>query len=353
MKVLLCGVFWPSVGGIETLIQCIATELNDLGDRVSILSLSENAFSPSNYSKIGLPPSISIERLTGLPKDLKLISNHDICIMFGLSLKAYLPMLLSGVPTLITLHAPIDRAASWKERIKSFIVLRQPSTIACSSYVASLTGVDSVVIGGALSASFFENLSRISEKFSTDRSGLVFVGRLIRGKGCSILLDALSLIPNEIRPSLTVIGDGPEKQMLQQCSESKNLVVKFLGAVANSDLSEILSHFDILVVPSLWGEPFGMVALEGLASGCRVIAADSCGLDEACGGFARTFRRGRPESLASAIVELVENPAYSKPSVSSPEALRQHLLRYSQRAVAVRYRQEAVKCMQRSGRVCM
>jgi glycogen(starch) synthase len=63
-----------------------------------------------------------------------------------------------------------------------------------------------------------------------------------------------------------------------------------------------------MVVPSVMEEPFGIVALEGLACGCRMVISKAGGLPEAVGRFARIFRNGDVAELSAALrYELVRN----------------------------------------------
>ena len=62
-----------------------------------------------------------------------------------------------------------------------------------------------------------------------------------------------------------------------------------------------MNRHRVMVVPSIWEEPFGIVALEGLACGCEVVIARSGGLPEATGPFGVTFKRGDPVDLANVI----------------------------------------------------
>jgi glycogen(starch) synthase len=75
-----------------------------------------------------------------------------------------------------------------------------------------------------------------------------------------------------------------------------------------SELGQLIADHKILVVPSLEPEPFGIVALEGLASGCSIVASRGGGLVEAIGPHGVLFEAGNPSSLASAILEAEARP---------------------------------------------
>src|SRR5439155_17292393 len=110
---------------------------------------------------------------------------------------------------------------------------------------------------------------------------LVFLGRLVSDKGCDLLIQSLGRLAEQgLRPSLTVIGDGPERSRLQNLAKSLNLQdqVTFAGAPTSEEVARLLRQHSLLVVPSVYEESFGVVALEGMACGCVVIGSDGGGL---------------------------------------------------------------------------
>lgn len=74
------------------------------------------------------------------------------------------------------------------------------------------------------------------------------------------------------------------------------------------ELAQILNAHYAMCIPSVWEEPFGIVALEGSACGCRVICSDNGGLPEAAGPGAFLFRTGDANNLAETIKSIFENP---------------------------------------------
>jgi glycosyltransferase involved in cell wall biosynthesis len=129
---------------------------------------------------------------------------------------------------------------------------------------------------------------------------------------------------------LTLVGDGPEAAALPRLAEEWKVAdrVTFIGPKRGEELARLMNAHRVLVVPSRWAEPFGIVALEGAASGCTVIASDGGGLPEAVGPCGRVFRSGDAEALAHAVAAV---------TAPEPAAVAAHLARHRAGAVVAAY----------------
>ncbi|MGH7888104.1 MAG: glycosyltransferase, partial [Candidatus Binatia bacterium] len=110
--------------------------------------------------------------------------------------------------------------------------------------------------------------------------------------------------------------------------------VAFAGAPSSAEVASLLHQHEILVVPSLWEESFGVVALEGAASGCVVVGSDGGGLPEAIGPTGITFRRGDPFDLTSKLADLLR---HRQEWQRYRDAARVHLARHRPAQIAQRY----------------
>ena len=90
----------------------------------------------------------------------------------------------------------------------------------------------------------------------------------------------------------------------------------------------------IMVVPSRWLEPFGIVALEGIACGCVVVGSAGGGLKDAIGPCGVTFPNGDIQTLTQKIADLLLNP-YKLATYKAKAEL--HLLPHKRLAVAEAY----------------
>ena len=137
---------------------------------------------------------------------------------------------------------------------------------------------------------------------------LVVAGNLLRGKGVDIAIDALPHLPPEV--TLDIVGDGPSRADLERRARSFGARVRFRGWIASSEIATLYDEASVVVVPSRWPEPFGMVGIEAMRRARPVVAAGHGGILEWAAGTAgaRTFAPGDPISLAAAVRRLLTTP---------------------------------------------
>ena len=110
--------------------------------------------------------------------------------------------------------------------------------------------------------------------------------------------------------------------------------VQFAGVKRGAALAEALNAHRVMVVPSLWNEPFGVVALEGMACGCVVIGSEGGGLKQAIGPAGLTFPNGDVAGLAAAIDKALRDPVVRERCRAAAPA---HLALHRPATVAKRY----------------
>lgn len=141
---------------------------------------------------------------------------------------------------------------------------------------------------------------------------VMYVGRFVREKGIHVLLNAASVVlANEPNTKFVIVG-GVHRESLEKFVRWYGLKDKvlFTGFMANRSLHQLYRCADVAVFPSLY-EPFGIVALEGMAAGAAVVSSDAGGLREVVkhGETGTNSYAGNPESLAWAILNVLRNPA--------------------------------------------
>jgi glycosyltransferase involved in cell wall biosynthesis len=109
---------------------------------------------------------------------------------------------------------------------------------------------------------------------------LIFcAARLRHEKGVHLLVEAMETLPHA---RLVIAGDGPERPSLEAHVRREGLAgrVTFAGWIGSSEVARYMAQAAIVVVPSIWPEPFGMVGIEAMAYGRPVVAFDVGGISE-------------------------------------------------------------------------
>ncbi|HSS20309.1 MAG TPA: glycosyltransferase family 4 protein [Pyrinomonadaceae bacterium] len=163
--------------------------------------------------------------------------------------------------------------------------------------------------------------SKLQAKKSDGSGGpsfsLLFSGRMEFLKGAHVFIDALPQVSAGLRGriNVTFAGDGRECANLQRRAtglRSKNIEVKFSGWLERPKIEELLKSADLLVVPSLWPEPFGLVGPEAGQYGVPVAAFDVGGIhDWLINGVNGYLAPGNPPTasgLAEAIIKCLCDP---------------------------------------------
>jgi glycogen synthase len=300
MRILLVTPFYPMVGGIETGSELLAMEWCKAGHEVVIATTM--AFNDHNARTF----PFRIVYGAGLLELLLLAWKADVFVHCNIGLKSFAPALLWPRKFIATHHGIywFDRARkrTWKEKLK-LLIAKYAVNITVSRSIESEIGAKCRIIPAPYNETkFFPSGSdeRLCE--------LIFVGRLVSEKGVGIVLRALAILKaSGLMPHLTIVGDGPERGSLEQLAGEFKVLgqVNFTGLVSTEKLAGLLNRHRILVVPSLYNEPFGLVAVEGIACGCVVVGSSGGGLPEAIGPCGLTFPNGDASALAQRLRQLL------------------------------------------------
>jgi glycogen synthase len=301
MKILFSSyAFRPDVGGIETVSALLADEFVSAGHEVELITETAG----EDLERRGY----AVTRRPSLRKVLSLLRWSDVFFQSNISLRTLLPALAFRKPRIVVHHTWIRNLGGglgWRERLKRMLLSRV-TNVAISQAIADDLQRSCVIISNPYHDAVFRLIPGV-----TRNRALVFLGRLVSDKGVDLLLRALKELRQEgDTPTLTIIGTGPEEQALRELTRELDLEgqVEFAGEKCGDDLAMVLNQHRIMVVPSRWAEPFGLVALEGSASGCAIIGSEDGGLKEAMGPCGITFKNGDQGSLAAALKRLLRDP---------------------------------------------
>ncbi|WP_346937781.1 glycosyltransferase family 4 protein [uncultured Clostridium sp.] len=134
------------------------------------------------------------------------------------------------------------------------------------------------VINIGLGYDFLEQIKDVGEIKNSRNGKLLYIGRLFDAKKVDIILLALKYIKEKYGEEyeLDVVGNGPQENKLKEISLKYNLKVNFIGSVTPKETIEFYRNSEIFISLNPH-EPFGMVYLEALANGCKIICPKSGG----------------------------------------------------------------------------
>lgn len=153
---------------------------------------------------------------------------------------------------------------------------------AAQNFALQTYGLKTTIIPNAINYQRF-HLAKPLPKYRDDKITILFLGRLVPRKGCSLLLRAIATLKDAVPAGsfrVVVCGKGPELAALQKYSQQHGLeqLVEFVGFVSENDKPRYYASADIAVFPSSGGESFGIVLIEAMASGrACVLGGDNSG----------------------------------------------------------------------------
>jgi glycogen(starch) synthase len=266
-----------------------------------------------------------------------------------------------GLPWLTTVHATeFGRHQGWVQNhpqshihaAERSMVRRADRVITCSrfmqSHVANVFGVAPrriTVIPNGIDPRDLEpmvdDLPALRARYARrDQRLVLLVGRLVYEKGFHLALDALAQVvkrPGNVR--FVVAGTGTAEIELKRQARRLGLTRygSFLGWIGDDMLHSLYRVAEVVIVPSIY-EPFGLVALEAMASGCLCVVADTGGLREVVPADGTVGLRF-PSRDSAALGEILERVLTDEEARAQVIAeAREHVLQFDWEEVALRTR---------------
>jgi glycosyltransferase involved in cell wall biosynthesis len=292
MRVLVSTYdFAPQIGGTETACLTLCDGLVSRGHDVTVVTSTPAAAGTKDRYPF------EVVRLPSLLEQARLVRAHDVLWQNGLCLR--LPGLFTSLtPKVFVHHLPPQHLYIQR------LVCRTGTNVYISRMMQATIGLPGIVIPN----SYDEDIFRLLPDVPRDLD-FAYVGRLVPEKGVDVFIDALARLGSR-RFTATIIGAGPEEERLKAQVDASGVAdrVTFPGIVRGDALARLLNRHRVLVVPSRWEEPFGIVALEGAACGCVVVGTQSGGLVEAVGPCGPLVPKEDPQALAAALARLADHP---------------------------------------------
>jgi glycosyltransferase involved in cell wall biosynthesis len=154
----------------------------------------------------------------------------------------------------------------------------------------------------------FPTLPAVVGSGHAGRRRVLFAGRIVAPKGVRVLIRAA----REVDAEFVICGDGWRLQEMRRLAQRSGVAarVTFTGWLGAGELARELAEASIVVLPSVWPEPFGLVGIEAFMAGRPVVASATGGildwLQDGVNGLA--VEPGDADSLARALNELLADP---------------------------------------------
>jgi phosphatidylinositol alpha-mannosyltransferase len=344
-------------GGVQGQVIGLSRALRGLGHDVVVVSPADPDVPPpeslGEHYVIGRPTGVHSNgsvapvalRPAAVLRAERFIRNGDFDVVHIheplAPMAAYGLVLTDPLPMVGTYHRA--GLSSWVKPLKPLVELvgRRMEVQVAVSDSARATGERSSgghfeVLFNGVDVDRYESAVPERDDREPPRPILLFVGRHEQRKGLGVLLDAFAMVE---RPAvLWVASEGPETEVQRRRHPDSDRV-RWLGTISEEEKAARLAGADVLCAPSLHGESFGIVLLEGMAAGCAVVASDIEGYRTAAGGHAALVPPGDKEALARAlgvaIADAVEGSGQSSPEAR--KAAAEHARNWSMESLARRY----------------
>ncbi len=347
--------FHPAVGGAETQVRLIATELARRGNEVVVLTTSSLSPSdiptfhrpfakkPPDLPRFEIMNGFQVYRYRALFRfyggiltepmrelwtiDADIIHAHSYYV--STSLVAALASKERGIPLVLTANdattglnsSALERflARTYDYTAGAFLGSTARRIVAVSEanrqdmISAGLPGEKNETIPNAIDLSSFGRSRKTKREDEGPR--ILYVGRLSRDKGVQHLLRAAPKVLNVFPATkLVIVGqDYGYRPTLERLAQNLGISgsVSFAGRAPNEDLPAIYQSSDLFVLPSEL-EAFGIALIEAMAMGVPVIASDHGGMRCVIenGKTGALFEPGNSDHLASVIIELLSNDEF-------------------------------------------
>lgn len=196
-----------------------------------------------------------------------------------------------------------------------FFLMRANVTVGISKKLTQIYMLNGI----SLSTTIYNTFSPPQIKKLKCGKYLLFVGRLTPGKGFPLLIHVLRVIHLPSIPKLIVIGEGvmPKKIKLKK--------IEFLGQLSYTDTLNFIAHAQFVIVPSVWEEPFGRVALEAIMFGVPVVTTNRGGLPEIVqDGLTGVIVEPDENSLAEGIMKALKKERNLRKNIQKLKYLLRH-----------------------------
>jgi glycogen(starch) synthase len=273
--------FLPDVGGVSTTVAILARAFADAGHDVTVVTLSDGPIDGYGYRVVRRPDLLALFRL---------YREADLLILANLALRLIYPLLFMRRDYALQHHSESAFRLGFSPADLARRLVRDRAThFMTSEYIGRQSGFARYVVTPPFPDS--DLLVGGVVKPIGERKDALFVGRVEPEKGVLWFCERWDRVRRILGvDKLRIVGAGSATGTIEdklRSGEWRN--IELVGSLPRAETAREMAGASYIFVPSLWREPFGAVALEGIAAGAIAVVSDRGGLTEAGGQLAFYF----------------------------------------------------------------
>jgi glycogen synthase len=328
---ILCWshLFYPNIGGVEVLLMRLLPALRDRGHDILVVA-SHGVDTPRETAFDGIPvrrfdfrhalmrrDPAEIARVRAEVAALKRQFAPDLVHLHFPGPDAFFHTATRdahAAPTLLSLHTPLAGQRVGPRTLLGEVLESATWVTAVSramldealAMVPGLAGRSSLVYNGLPWPAL------APRPLDAGDPHLLVMGRMVREKGFDVAVDAFAMLAaSHPRCRLTLAGEGSMRAALEHQTAALGLSdrVRFTGWVHPDSISALVNEATVVLAPSRWNEPFGLVAVEAAQMARPVVASAIAGLNETVvhGETGLLVPPGDAAALARAVTALLDD----------------------------------------------
>ena len=314
--------FLPRVGGLEQVASSLASGWAAAGHAVTLVTTTPApaGVDATAYDRqFGFPVVRLATGTQGRRAWGALLAGADLIVSNGMSMTYWLAWARRRVPVVFIHHQylgippwgrpdplPTQLRRWGRLAVRRWVLRRAAGNVYISRFIREQVGVrGGVVIYNPIDPAF--------RPMDVPRAGdIAFFGRMVEEKGVTHLLEAIALCNGRGHPfTADLYGEGPDLPRFRETAERLGLgagQVRWHGFARGEPLVAAMNAAAVVVVPSTWYEPMGIVAVEAMACGRCVIGSAGGGLGEVLSGTCPTYPNGDSAALADRLTAVLTDP---------------------------------------------
>ena len=321
--------FWPLIGGVQTYAKQFIPAIRRRGYEVAVITVRHHDYlekeSVDGATVYRLP---FYEVLRGRdPEAFAALRRRIEAIRwdFGPDLvhaNLYGPSIVlhvetnkcAPVPTVVAIHSDFSESGGMGNIVRRLLDQAAWVTTVSAATLGDLEAMFSQIRGK--SSFIYNGLATDGIEptpLHADPPHVLCIGRVVDVKGFDVALEAFARVRGRFPAArLTIAGDGPERAALERQAQDLGLgdTVRFLGWVPPEAVYDLIGQSTVILVPSRWREPFGLVAVEAALMARPVIATHVGGLAEVVidGETGFLVDKDDPAALARGLADVLAQP---------------------------------------------